>query len=47
MVVKMDISVDHLVGFREGSRFVAIDTLRFEDREEIFRHGIVIRVSPS
>ena len=36
MVVKVDIAVNHLVGFREGRRFVAVDTLRFEDGEEIF-----------
>ena len=29
MVVKVDIAVNHLVGFREGRRFVAVDTLRF------------------
>lgn len=44
MVVKMDIAANHLVGFREGSRFVAVNTLRFEDGEEIFRHGVVIWV---
>ena len=37
MVVKVDISVDHLVGFREGGRFVAVNALGFEDGEEIFR----------
>ena len=47
MVVKVDIAVNHLVGFREGRRFVAVDTLRFEDRKEIFCHCIVIRVSTS
>ena len=45
MVVKEDISVNHLVGLREGIRFVAVDTLRFEDGEEIFGHGVVIWVS--
>ena len=35
MVVKEDISVNHLVGLREGIRFVAVDTLRFEDGEEM------------
>ena len=47
MVVKVDIAVNHLVGFREGRRFVAVDTLRFEDGEEIFRHSVVIRVPTS
>ena len=44
MVVKEDISVNHLVGFREGGRFVAVNALGFEDGEEIFRHGVVIRI---
>ena len=35
VVVKMDVTVNHLIGFREGRRFVAVDTLRFEDRKEI------------
>ena len=47
MVVKVDIAVNHLVGFREGSRFVAVNTLGFEDGEEIFRHSVVIRVPTS
>ena len=47
MVVKVDIAVNHLVGFREGRWFVAVDTLRFEDGEEIFRHSVVIRVPTS
>lgn len=47
MVIKMNIAVDHLVGFREGSRFVAVNALRFEDGEEIFRHGVVIWISLS
>ena len=45
VIVKMDVTVNHLIGFREGCRFVAVNTLRFENREEIFRHGIVIRIS--
>ena len=40
MVVKEDISVDHLVGLREGGRFVAVNALGFEDGKEIFRHGV-------
>ena len=47
VVVKMDVTVNHLIGFREGRRFVAVDTLRFEDGEEIFRHSVVIRVPTS
>ena len=45
MVIKMDISVNHLVGLREGSGFVAVNALGFEDGEEIFGHGVVIWVS--
>mgnify|MGYP000112376585 CR=1 FL=1 len=41
MVVKMDIAVNHLVGFQDGSRFMAVNALRFEDGEEIFRHGVL------
>ena len=44
MVVEVDIAVNHLVGFREGRRFVAVNALCFEDGEEIFRHGVVIRI---
>ena len=33
MVAKVERSCNHLVGFREGRRFVAVDTLRFEDRK--------------
>ena len=47
MVVKVDVTVNHLVGFREGRRFVAVDTLRFEDRKEIFCHCVVIWVPTS
>lgn len=47
MVVEVNIAIDQLIGFRESSRFVTVNTFRFEDREEIFRHGIVIRVSAS
>ena len=45
MVVEVDVSVNYLVGLGKGSGFVSVDTLRFEDGEEILRHGIVIRIS--
>ena len=44
MIVKVDIAVNHLIGFRKGSRFMAVNALGFEDGEEIFRHGVVIRI---
>ena len=47
VVVKVDVSVNHLVGFGEGNRFVAVDALCFEAGKEIFRHCIVIRVPAS
>ncbi len=47
MVVKMDISVNYLIGLEKGSWLVAVDALCFEDRKEIFCHRIVIRVSTS
>lgn len=47
VVVKVDVTFNHLVGFREGRWFVAVDALCFENGEEIFCHCIVIRVSTS
>ena len=41
----MDISVNHLVGLRESGWLMSVNTLCFEDGEEIFGHDIVIRVS--
>ena len=47
VVVKVNVSVNHLVGLRESGWLVSVNTLCFKDGEEIFGHGIVIRVSPS
>ena len=47
MVVKEDISVNHLVGFREGGRFVAVKALGFEDGEEIFNLTQAYGITPS
>ena len=47
VVVKVDVTVNHLFGFRKGRRFVAVDAFCFENGEEIFRHCIVIRVPTS
>lgn len=33
VVVKMDVPVNHLVGFREGSRLVSVDAFCFEDSD--------------
>ena len=44
----LSLSLIHIfIGFREGRRFVAVNTLRFEDRKEIFCHCVVIRVPTS
>ena len=45
MIVKVDIAVNHLIGFIKGSRFMVVNALGFEDGEEIFGHGVVIWVS--
>ena len=45
VIVEVDVSVNHLVGFREGSWFVAVNALCLENGEEIFRHGVVVRIS--
>lgn len=45
MVVEVDVAVNHLIGLGKGSGFVSVDALCFEDREEVLRHGIVIRIS--
>ena len=47
MVVKVDVSVDHFISLGKSGRFVPVNTFCFEDREEIFRHGIVIWVPAS
>ena len=47
MIVKVDVSVNHLVGLGERSRFVPVNAFGFEDGKEIFSHGVVIRVPPS
>ena len=36
VVVKVDITVNHFIGLGEGCRFVAVDTLCFENREMNF-----------
>ena len=33
VVVKMDVPVNHFVGFREGSRLVSVDAFCFEDSD--------------
>ena len=47
MIVKVDVSVNHLVGLGERSRFVPVNAFGFEDGKEILRHSIVITVFTS
>lgn len=47
MVVEMDVSVDQIISFAKGSRFVPVEAFRFEDGEEVFSHRIVIRIPSS
>lgn len=42
VVIKVNVSVDHPVGLRKGSRLVAISALRFEKGEAVFSHSIVV-----
>ena len=46
MVVKVDVSVNYLVGFRERGRLAPVNALCFENEEKVFCHRIVIRVPP-
>ena len=47
MVVEVDELIYKFSGLLEGFDFLTVDTLCFEDREEIFSHGVIITVSPS
>ena len=47
MVIEPDIVVNHLLGLDASLGFHSVNTLAFQNREKILRHGIVIRVCPS
>ena len=47
MVVEINEIVNELVSLLESLDFWAVDTLCFEDREEILGHGIIIAISSS
>lgn len=47
VVVEMNITINHFIGFIEGHRFVSVNTLGFENGEKIFCHRIVIAVPAS
>ena len=42
MIVKVDIRVNRLVRLGKDSRFMSVNTLCFEDGEEIFHRGVII-----
>lgn len=44
MIVEVDIVVNHFICFIKGSRFVSADTFGFQNEEEVFCHGVVIRI---
>jgi len=45
VVIKVNVSVNEIIRFLECPRFVPLDTFCLQDREEIFRHRIVIGIS--
>ena len=45
VVIEVDVPVDQIVGFTNHLRLVPVDALRFQNREEIFGHCVVIRVA--
>ena len=47
VAIKLDITVNHLIGFGECIRFVAVDALRFENREKIFCHCVIMWIPAS
>ena len=47
MVVEVDVFTYEEASLLIGADFHSIDTFGFENREEIFRHSIVIRISPT
>ncbi len=47
MVVKMDKIVDYFCSLLESLDLLAVDTLGFKDREEIFSHSVVVAAPTS
>ena len=47
MIVKLDELINQLSGLLKRGDFLPVDALGLEDREEIFRHRIVITVPTS
>ena len=47
MVVEVDVLTYEEASLLIGAKFGAVDALGFENRKEIFRHSVVIRVAPT
>ena len=47
MVVEVNVFVNDLLRFGEGSEFNTVNTFRLEYREEVFSQSVVIRVPTS
>ena len=43
-IVKMDVVVNHLVGFHDGSWFVAVDALCFENKVTVEKISISVQL---
>ena len=45
IVIEVNVSVYQIVGLMEGLWLVTVDTLCFQDREEIFCHCVVVWIT--
>ena len=45
VVIEMNVAVNQIICFVECLRLVTVDTLCFQDRKEVFCHGIVIGIA--
>ena len=45
MIVEIDEIVNEIIRFLKRLWLMAVDTLRFENGEEVFRHSVVIAIS--
>ena len=47
VVIEIDVIINELPGLFEGSDLCPVDTLRFEDGEEVFSQSVIIRIPAS
>ena len=45
MIIEVNVPVDQVVRVTDRLRFVPVDTLRFQNGEEILCHCVVIRIT--